>query len=317
MSFNDASLNELFTEKKTIEQGRCLFGNFLEILKFLKQNNLLDNLFVTENFLFISIAKNYTVNDWLHDSNVNMNYKQFFRACFGKANYIESKYLNGEAIFRVFQNQIPSIGAAFSIEHFDKPIILSVWTDIFWETESIDCLYKILDDDAEIIGKEHCVFNITKESNIDKLMEQKRDGIYRYISSGQDLWEKRTELFPNLTFCASVKKQLYEDSEKYHIIKIIERLEKMQEYFFRNHVRYSPQDMGMNARTESESVKINPKLKKLRMFKLPSGQEEYFFDHISFSSGKYSAGRIHFLPDVDNNNCYIGYIGNHLPTKQF
>lgn len=246
-----------------------------------------------------------------------MNYKQFFRACLGKAIYIESEQLNGEAIFQISQNRISSIGAAFSVEHFDKPIIISLQTSDFWENESIECLYSFLDNDAKIIDEECFVFNITKGCNIDKLKMQQRRELYSYISSGQDLWEKRVELFPNLTFCDAIKKQLYEDSEKYHIIKVMERLEKMQEYFSRKHERYLPQDMGMNARTESESVKINPELKKLRMFKLPSGKEEYFYDHISFSSGKYSSGRIHFFPDVENNNCYIGYIGNHLPTKQF
>ena len=317
VSFNDASLNELFTDEKTIEQGRETFEKFVKMLKMLKQNNLLKAFFIPETFFSMAIVQNYTVNDWLSDLKVNMNHKQFFRACLGKAVYIKSEQLNGEVKFHVLESQILSTGATFSIEHFDYPIIISVFMNDFWKYENITCLYNVLSDEAKLISKELSISNITHECEIAKLKVFQRNNVYDYVSSGQDLWEKRMILFPNLTFCESVKKQLYEDSEKYHILKIMERLEKMQEYFSVDNERYSSQDLGMNARTESETVKTNPELKRLRKFRLPSGEEEYFYDHISFSSGKYSAGRIHFLPDVDNNNCYIGYIGNHLPTKQF
>ena len=72
----------------------------------------------------------------------------------------------------------------------------------------------------------------------------------------------------------------------------------------------------MSARTESETVKTNAELKKLRKFKLPNGNIEYFFDHVGFT-GKYTGGRIYFLPDNPNKICYIGYIGKHLPTKNY
>lgn len=317
ISFNDASLNELFVCNKSKEQCKEAFDEFLEILNKLKREKLLDSLFVPRDFLSYYIAENYTINDWLCDSTVNMNRKQFFRTCFGKANFYGLENLNGEVRFQISDSSIRGIGATFSKEHFDEPIMASIVTDEFWNQDKVIGLYSGLTDDAELIKKEIKLLNIFKGFDLERYSNSKRNDIYRNITSGQDLWEKRDKLFPNLTFCESVKKQLYEDGERYHILKVMERLQKLQDYFAQSHDRYDPTEMGMNARTESETVKSNPVLKQLRVFRLPSGKEECFFDHISFTSGKYSAGRIHFFPEVEKNNCYVGYIGNHLPTKQY
>lgn len=317
ISFNEASLNEMFIYNKSKDQNKKAFDEFIEILNILKKEKLLSNLFIPRDFLSYYIAENYTINNWLCDHTVNMNHRQFFRACVGKANFYGVENLNGEVEFQISDNSIKGIGATFSKEHFEEPIIVSIVTHKFWEQEKVNGIYERLTDDAEVQKREIELVNIFKGFDLENYRKNKRDDIYKNISSGQDLWEKRNMLFPNLTFCESVKNQLYEDSEKYHIIKVMERLQKLQDYFVENHERYDPIEMGMNARTESETVKRNSTLKKLRLFRMPSGKEEYFFDHISFTSGKYSAGRIHFLPEVDNNNCYIGYIGNHLPTKLY
>ncbi|MGN0462818.1 MAG: hypothetical protein ACI4HZ_10305 [Ruminococcus sp.] len=96
----------------------------------------------------------------------------------------------------------------------------------------------------------------------------------------------------------------------------MKKLERFQEYFSNCSSSYDPKELGIGARTESETVKSDTELKNLRKFQLPNGSEEYFFDHIGFT-GKYSGGRIYFLPDNSNNKCYIGYIGRHLPTKKY
>ncbi|RAV20446.1 hypothetical protein DQG23_15910 [Paenibacillus contaminans] len=99
------------------------------------------------------------------------------------------------------------------------------------------------------------------------------------------------------------------------MVQVLIRLQRMNVYFGDDDTDYNPQKLGFNARTESETVQQNPELKKLRKFRMPSGETEYFFDHIGFT-GNY-CGRIHFLPNKANKKCCIGYIGKHLKTKRF
>jgi hypothetical protein len=70
--------------------------------------------------------------------------------------------------------------------------------------------------------------------------------------------------------------------------------------------------VGINISNESDSVNNDPKLRKLRYFKLPNGHSEYFEMHI-----KKGDQRMHIFPDNNQKIIYIGYIGNHLPTSKF
>ena len=62
---------------------------------------------------------------------------------------------------------------------------------------------------------------------------------------------------------------------------------------------------------ESESVKNDFDLKKLRIFTILE-EKFYFENHIKNLSNGY---RIHYFEKDDK--IYIGYIGKHLPTKNF
>ena len=115
-----------------------------------------------------------------------------------------------------------------------------------------------------------------------------------------------------------MKHCLYENPEKNHIDKIIEQLDYLQQYFSNNNGIFSFEKLkllGLDASDDSISVKNDPNLKKDRLFRLPNGDDKYFFYHLKFY-GKFET-RIYFLPTEKNSKCYIGYIGKHLKTKKF
>lgn len=63
---------------------------------------------------------------------------------------------------------------------------------------------------------------------------------------------------------------------------------------------------------ESDSVKINQKLKSCRIFKINNFGSVYCFLHI-----KIGDLRIHIYPDDQEKIIYIPYVGKHLPTKNY
>lgn len=316
ISFNDGSLDKLFVEKNDKEKAKKEFEKFVEQINNLKKNKIIDNMFASNEMLDYPIVRGYTINDWLADKTINSNHRQFFRAFLGKAIYIDSNNVSSEVKIKYLKYEIDSLGCAFSMEYSTQPTVISVLSNEFFVSDILPIRYSYLDNESDIHEEENVIKNLSAETNIENILEEEKTSLFSNIASGQDFWENREKMFPNLIFCDSVKKQVYEDCEKYHIVKVIERLNKMQEYFAGNHTQYNPKELGMEARTESDSVKNDDELKQLRLFKLPSGEKKYFFDHIGFT-GKYTGGRIHFLPDVNNQRCYIGYIGRHLKTKKF
>lgn len=314
--FNELSLCNDYTSTKSIDFAREKFDVFVSLVNTLKKGEVFEDWFISSDICSMCLEENYTVADWLKDNNVSGNHRQFFRSFLDKARYINQDSVDGEFSIEYQGIEHSCLGLTFIKEFSEKPCALSVLMDVFWDKDTLQGKYRKLNMYGDIDEWECTISNITEKTNLRELIREQSDRAFSSISSGQDLWEHREELFPNLIFCESVKKQLYEDSERYHVIRVMLRLKKMQEYFSEEHEEYDPKEMGLNARTESETVKTDNDLKNKRLFTLPSGKTEYFYDHISFS-GKYSDGRIHFLPDVRNMCCYIGYIGRHLRTKKF
>lgn len=316
ISFNDSSLDDRFSSQALKKCGQEKFDDFVVMLNKMIKEKLIDDFFLTRDILEYELSKNYTVSNWMNDSEVSSNHQQFFRAFLGRAVYIDGKNLDGQVELYYNDYLLKSIGATFAKEYEDNPIIMSVLIDSFWNIDVVEGIYTSIDISGELEEERCNTKNITICTDISGLKRKQYDDVYKNISSGQDLWEKRETIFPNLIFCNDVKKQFYQDSEKYHIVKVMDRLSNLQKYFQENHERYDPKELGMDARTESETVKTDEKLKSERLFMLPSGEKEYFFDHIGFT-GKYTGGRIYFKPDVSKNICYIGYVGRHLPTQKY
>ncbi len=317
VSINEISMDEKFVINSSKNENLSRFDDFLKLIIELSKEKIVSGLFVTDDFYSKYIAADYSVNDWLQDKTINRDHTRILRIKLQNAIFISKDKIDGECVLKAKGDEFVGLGATYALESFDKPIVISVVYDECWNQEEIKGNYRFIDDDSEISEEERILHNITRTGEIAKYKNEAICELYSTISSGIDLWDRRDELFPNLTFCDSVKKQLYDNPERYHIIRVIDRLRILQDYFSQKHDRYDPIELGYNARPESDSVQNTPELRDMRKFRLPSGEEKYFFDHISLSSPKYSAGRIHFFPDIEHNNCFIGYIGEHLKTAKY
>lgn len=306
--FNE--LSSLHVDNFDKEKARNIINDFVELLHKMNGKEDFRGLITTQDFFDFTIS-NYSISEWLSDPIVKKSHKIFLRTFFNKCRTIESNDYSLKEFEMTYNSQsINGIGCLVATEFKENTISLK--TSLVWNAEEING--KVLTYEEGCILDEFVTINNLSETNhFDDLEARIFEIEFSMISSGQDLWEKRESLFPNLIFCESIKDQLYKDPEKFHIEQVAKKLLRLQEYFSSYNGIYSPTELGMKARTESETVKNNRFLKGLRYFKKPDGIADYFYDHIGFT-GKY-CGRIHFLPDDSLKKCYIGYIGVHLPTK--
>lgn len=312
---NELSIHADLMEEHNHGNARNIINLFVEILHRAKNLNEFDGLITTTDIYSFNISKEYGIQEWLKDSLVEKKYKDFLRVFFNKrCSFIETHdYPLSEFIISLNQNEYNGIGCLVATEMSES--VVSLQTHHNWSTDTINGSYLTLDDEGTEIKESRNVNNISKDIHFDHLTNNLTENRFKKISSGQDLWEEREVLFPNLVFCESVKAQLYNDPEKFHVEQVIKKLMRIQQYFSSYDGLYDPKQLGFNARTESETVKSNPTLKSYRLFEKPDGSTDYFYNHIGFT-GKY-CGRIHFFPDDTIKKCFIGYIGKHLPTKNF
>ena len=312
------TFNELSAKTTSISSqydAQQLILEFATFCQKLNKTNAIDDIIFPSDFYSIALYDGYGLSQWLFDKNVSQQHRQFLKRFLDKyRNSFDRNSTEGEFSVSIDGEVHNSIGCAFALER--DHTLLSLATHDFWKSNSIAGNYSFINQDEEFQIESRTIDNVSTITPDSDVVNFQRERILEGISSGQDLWEAREKLYPNLVLCDNVKDQLYHDSEKTHIFAVMKRLQHLQNYFSQHHESYNPDELGFDARTESESVKTNPKLRNDRKFRLPDGTEEYFFDHIGFT-GKYKGGRIYFLPDCKNQRCYIGYVGQHLSTQKF
>jgi len=179
-------------------------------------------------------------------------------------------------------------------------ISISFLSDEEWDKNNI-VLQKqtIIDDNMRKIDIRHTSRIEHLDSHkefFDELEMEKRLKITQEF-----FWDRRDELFPNkIVFCKEVEEQIksLDKTIFQQAISILRDIETNKK-----------QIIDFNYSGESQSVKNDSNLKKLRYFTVDS-KKIYIDNHLKFSSH-----RIYFLEKQDK--IYIGYIGKHLPTKRF
>ncbi|GEK31730.1 hypothetical protein KZO01_20390 [Kurthia zopfii] len=308
--FNELSVSSSETFDK--EYSRSTINDFVKLLHKVNRKIGFKSLITTSDFYNLNVSA-YNINDWLNDPLVERNHKTFLRTFYNKCTSIDHEnYSSNDFEIGINDKIVNGIGCLVASELNES--VISLKTDTIWLKDVIKGTLLTYEND-EIINEEREIDNISEEAHINSVEAKLIHSEFAMLSSGQDLWEKREKLFPNLIFCRSIKDQLYKDPERFHIEQVAKKLLGLQQYFSNYNGIYNPNELGFKARTESETVKSNDHLKGLRLFEKPDGTREYFYDHIGFT-GKY-CGRIHFFPDNVNKKCYIGYIGVHLQTKKF
>jgi len=197
-----------------------------------------------------------------------------------------------------FYNGISNEGALACSDIWNT-IAVSFLSNDEWDRDSIKLEKHTIENDIIDIHIRHAskVEHLSSHQDFfDDLENEKRLNI-----TPDNFWKNREEFFSNkIIFSKEVEKQIKSIDRDifYQAINILRDIETDKK-----------QIRDFNYSSESQSVKDNESLKKLRYFTIEN--EKLFFDnHLKFSSH-----RIYFIERDDK--IYIGYIGKHLPTKKY
>lgn len=293
------------------EEFNGIMSRFLSVCHKIMTDKKDTDFYCTQELFLAEFAPGYMIYDWLKNPQVPRKEKDLFRKMANKRQLLDkSHFLDSEFIVELLSGRrVSAVGclAAYEAEKY----VVSMPTVSLWEQEEIRGIYVSSEEE----DKEAVVRNCCLPEHVDCLVAEERQKIFRMVSSGKELWEKRESIYPHLLFCECVKKQLEEPRNSLHIKMIMKRLQILEDYFKDYNGKFEKDKMGIGCREESESVKNNDRLRSMRIFELPDKSEKFFSWHISFSGN--FPGRIHFLPDAKKRVGIIGYVGKHLPTKNY
>lgn len=130
------------------------------------------------------------------------------------------------------------------------------------------------------------------------------------IHNGNDLWNNKDSLFPSLTFCDTVYRQIRRLSGQL-FDSVWEKLSNLQVHC-EGWTSGGFNTEGLLGNPRPESTPTLQMFGQERNFRCPDGKERIFSWHISLTD----SWRLHFFPGPELGKMIIGYIGPHLPTVQ-
>ncbi len=293
------------------EEFNDIMSRFLELCHKIATDQKDRDFYCTKELFLKEFAPGYTIHSWLNNSQVPRKEKEMFRKMAGKRQLLDKSHYWGSEFMAEMPNgkNVSAVGCLFAYEM--EEYVISMRTASLWEQEEIRGIYVSAEEDDQKVVIRNCCL----PEHVDCLVEEERRNTFRMVSSGRELWEKRESVYPHLIFCECVKKQLDEARNTLHIEMIMKKLQVLEDYFKDYNGKFDKDQMGFGCREESESVKNNYKLRSMRIFELPDKRKEFFSWHISFPGN--FPGRIYFLPDAEQCVGIIGYVGKHLPTKNY
>ncbi len=260
------------------------------------------------------LAPEYPLSRWRNDSNVDLEARRYFRSLVSKYPPLDDlPEISNDMLSQDFFHQgrrAYGLGIAYLLENLS----ISLLSAKDWDVHKIEVETEWLNEKEELISQNAQISHASNPSHIALLSGWITERLKTGVVNGDDLWNRKEELFPNLIFCDHVAKQIFPLQNGDPVFRqIVKRFFELQNYCSTwREGPFLPDQLPFKATVESEPTM--QKYRRERAFTCPGGNEITFSWHGRMTPG---AWRIYFDPSIGPGMMHIGYIGQKLPTVKY
>lgn len=257
----------------------------------------------------VMLAAEYPLRRWINDQEVDLEARRYVHSLAIKAPYwdglpeLYDRVLASE--FRYDGQVAHGLGVAYLLES----LAISLPSDKCWNVALLLLNVNWLMQEGLIDEENVEVVHASQPSHVDEHREWIQDRLRSDIQDGNDLWNRRVELFPSLLFCEAVEHQI-RDLSPTMLRPVARRLFEFQGYC-QDWAEGGFRPDQLPTRVTPESQATLEQYGQERTFLCPDGIERIFSWHIRMTP---DAWRLHFYPEPGSRALIIGYIGPHLRT---
>jgi hypothetical protein len=309
---NELSLQNLTSDKQTARQW---MSNFINTVKAVKAQGVKVYLRTKDNFHTTILAPDYPLRRWLNDREVDQVERGFIRTLAtgspfstNIANSDIQDIENNVGLSEFWHQGEAAIG--LGIAYMLDAIAVSLLFEECWDLSHLELAARRIDEDGEVIDYIVEIIHISRSNHVQEHAEWIQKRIRTGVIDGEDLWNRREELFPNLEFCENVSKPIQSLCCRTPMLRqVVNKLFELENYCktwtdgaFDLHL------IPSKATPESDSrlQKLKPKL----TFKCPDDVDRIFSLHLRITGA--GAWRLHFSEELGPNKIIIGYIGTKI-----
>ncbi len=303
----DMVLNELsLRTANNVQTAKQWMLDLTETAQIATEHGVNDVLRVHSEFYTTEVATSYSVSDWLCDSSVDLEARLLLNAFITNGpllDDLQDTEIEERKLLSDFVHEgeaANGLGFAFLLEC----LALSVRSESGWEVGTLVLEATWLEDDNNLKTETVTVVHASRLEHIHEHIAWIQNRLSRGVRDGLDLWNRRSELFPSLSFCETISKQM-QGLGNPMLRQVVKRLFELEDYCKSwTSDSFNPDNLPSKATPESES-----RLQKFRQqltFKCPDGEKRIFSLHVRMTPG---AWRLHFCVELGPGQIIIGYIG--------
>ena len=200
-------------------------------------------------------------------------------------------------------------GAPLGLCAIADAIAVGFPSDAAWDGDRLAVDFEELLPDGTFGDAREEIDNLTRSAHAAPIVDRHRAFLQRQCFDAAELWSRRADVFPHLTFGPDVESQLVRLNAGW-LPTLVNRLLELDDTAAA-WVGGDAPPWRCKVTPESESLKKYKKGKLLdsRRFRTAGGERLLFEWHARFGSG----ARIHLRFDARTRAIEIGYVGGHLP----
>ncbi|MFO1431693.1 MAG: hypothetical protein U1F76_16415 [Candidatus Competibacteraceae bacterium] len=264
----------------------------------------------------MELSPGYTVAKWRNDPDVDKEMQRYFKSLTTKVpmltdedgDNLRERHEISEFSFRELGGVIAQgLGVAFMLDM----LAISLDSHSCWDSSFLRLEVSYLSEDGALIEESEVVRHAVRLDHVIAHRQWIIRRIKESISDGSTLWQKCSCLFPKLSFCDGVKRQLSMLRKGDPLLAaVIKRLRELEEYT-QGWLSgpFMPEKIPCKVSPDSDPTMRQYEAE--RTFRCPDGKERIFTWHIRVTPG---AWRIYFFPEDKQRTMIIGYIGKKPPS---
>jgi len=306
--FNELSLNPLSANQ---ELGRERLNGLAEVI--LDGRIGRERILVSpEHFLQREICAGYTIGRWLagyspNQSETRVRMKLLVdRRMLCDQCVAAHKWDDEDVEYRFAGEKVAGLATALLADG----LAVSLLSADDWNTSTVQ-VEKTWIEDAEVFNRHLDVLHAGNIAHLDQHFDWLKRVQAPSPTNGEELWEQRQAMFPNLDFCSSIEEQLRRlGGDGAGFRSAIRGLHDLQNYCagWKN----GAFDIHAFNNASGESGATLEMYGEERTFLCPDGEYRLFSWHL-----KRGDSRLHFFDFPPARRILVGYIGPHLRTVRF
>lgn len=303
-------LNELSLKTAAdVPTARQLMSELIQTLLAATESGVKSKLRTQENFYFVELAPDYSVGSWCNDKDVSQDDIIFFLQLTTEpfwedaAEEIKDEFNLSEVLYQ----EEAAMGLTFAF--VSDALVVSLLSESKWDCSRLELQLRHLDDNEELIEESVEIPHASRSVHLGEHADWIKNRIRIILRNGSELWQRRSELFPHLEFCESVRPQVeILNATNPMFRQVMKRLFKLEEYCQSwTSGPFNKDALGSKATPESDS-RLRDFAEQLNI-RCPDGEDRLFSWHVRMTPGPW---RLHFSVELGPGRIIVGYIGRKI-----